>query len=83
MLFVFKYKSLPIGLNITGFQDLIPDFATLSKLDFDIVGEGDFDVKVYGVSRLGELGESGEVVVKIPNAKLWRYAKRSSAWTIS
>ena len=33
MLFVFKYKSLPIGLNITGFQDLIPDFATLSKLE--------------------------------------------------
>ena len=31
MLFVFKYKSLPIGLNITGFQDLIPDFATLSN----------------------------------------------------
>ena len=31
MLFVFKYKSLPIGLNIAGFQDLIPDFATLSK----------------------------------------------------
>ena len=33
MLFVFKYKSLPIGLNITGFQDLIPDFATLSFLN--------------------------------------------------
>ena len=31
MLFVFKYKSLPIGLNIAGFQDLIPVFATLSK----------------------------------------------------
>ena len=31
MLFVFKYKSLPIGLNIAGFQDLIPDFATLSR----------------------------------------------------
>ena len=30
MLFVFKNKSLPIGLNIAGLQDLIPDFATLS-----------------------------------------------------
>ena len=35
MLFVFKYKSLPIGLNITGFQDLIPDFATLSIKKID------------------------------------------------
>ena len=37
MLFVFKYKSLPIGLNIAGFQDLIPDFATLSTFEYSNV----------------------------------------------
>ena len=41
------------------------------KLDFDLVGKGDVVIKVYGVSQSGESGESGEVVVKVPNAKLW------------
>ena len=38
------------------------------KFDFDLVGDGEVDVKVYGVSQSGE---SGEVVMKIPDAKLW------------
>ena len=41
------------------------------KFDFDLVGEGDVEVKVYEVSQSGESGESGEVEVKIPDAKLW------------
>ena len=56
---------------IRGYKVVTDIDNSIVKFDFDIVGEGDVDVKVYGVSRLEELGESGEVVVKIPNAKLW------------
>ena len=41
------------------------------KFDFDIAGGGDVTVKVDGVLQSGELSESGEVVVKIPDAELW------------
>ena len=62
MLFVFKYKSLPIGLNIAGFQDLIPDFATLSLTPFSLLltspyffGSG----AVPAVPRFGRFGMNG------------------------
>ena len=41
------------------------------KFDFDVVGKDDVVVKIDGVSQSGESGESGEVMVKIPDAKLW------------
>ena len=41
------------------------------RFEFDIAGKGDVEVKVDGVLQSGEPGESGEVVVKIPEAKLW------------
>lgn len=41
------------------------------KFDFDLVGKGDVTVKVDGVLQSGESDGSGEVVVKISNAKLW------------
>ena len=41
------------------------------RFEFDIAEKGDVEVKVDGVSQSCEPGESGEVAVKIPNAKLW------------
>ena len=41
------------------------------RFEFDIAGKGDVAVKVDGVLQSCESGESGEVVVKIPDAKLW------------
>ena len=41
------------------------------RFDFDIAGNGDVEVNVDGVLQSGESGESSEVVVKIPNMKLW------------
>ena len=63
MLFVFKYKSLPIGLNIAGFQDLIPDFATLSKKSVGLNSPADYEGKRCSAVRYstGKLGKGGVV----------------------
>ena len=56
----------------------IRDYKVTSDIDnstvifeFDLAGRGDVEVKVEGVLQSGESSESGEVVVRIPNAELW------------
>ena len=57
--------------HIVGYKVVTDIENSTVKFDFDLVGKGDVEVKVDGVSQSGESGESGEVVVNIPNAKLW------------
>ena len=57
--------------HIRGYKVVTDIDNSTVKFDFDLVGKGVVEVKVDGVSQSGESGESGEVVVKIPNAKLW------------
>mgnify|MGYP003311799590 CR=1 FL=1 len=56
---------------IRGYKVVTDVDASTVRFDFDIAGAGNVEVKVDGVSQSGESDESGEVVVKIPNAKLW------------
>ena len=41
------------------------------KLDFDLVGTGPVEVKVYEVPQVKATGGAGQVVLQIPDAKLW------------
>ena len=57
--------------HITGYRVVTDIDNSTVRFDFDLAGGGDVEVKIDGVLQSGESTESGEVVVKIPNAKLW------------
>ena len=77
MLFVFKSKSLPIGLNIAGFQDLIPDFATLSNFKDAGVTDEEFDryAIVNGRTRLSPWTNGGGSSSALPGMTVETHAE--------
>ena len=58
---------------IKGYKVVTDIDASTATIDFDLAGEGNVDVKVYGLSSDQQIVRTtGHVVeVKIPNAKLW------------
>mgnify|MGYP003315813187 CR=1 FL=1 len=57
--------------HIKGYKVVTDVDNSTARFKFEISGDGDVEVNVDGVLQSGMSDESGEVVVKIPNAKLW------------